>query len=597
MKRIFALIASAAAALTAFAGLGAGASAQEEKGVVILHTNDVHCGFYADDDTFGAADLAAYKARLESEGYAVILADAGDFVQGGIIGTLSDGAYPMEIMNALGYDVAIPGNHEFDYGMDNFFALTEQAQFPYISANFTDLRTDEKPLEGYALIEAGGMTIGFVGVTTPETPISGRPSNFQDEDGEMIYGFCGGGDGSALYSAVQQAVDGALADGAERIVVLGHMGDYVYDDRWSSAALIENVSGIDVFVDGHSHSVIDGAQVTDKDGESVLLVSTGTKLANIGEITFTEDGIETQLIDKTEFTPSADESTPEYAAYAKITQKLADIEQEYSALVETVVADAPCDLTVNDPDTGERAVRNAETNLGDLCADAYRIKTGADVGLINGGGVRASIAAGGMTYGDIIEVQPFGNSLCVLEVTGRQLLDCLEMGARYYPEENGAFMQVSGLTYEIHSYISSSVTTDEGGNFTGVSGEYRVKNVIVGGEPLDPERVYTVASHDYMLLTCGDGMSMFSGCNIVAREIMLDNQALIGYLTEELGGTVGAEYSDPRGSGRIAVVTQPESEPAEAVKGSPDTGAQGAAVFVGVLAAAAVIAAMARRKA
>ena len=595
MKRIFALITSAAAALTAFAGLGAAASAQEEKDVVILHTNDVHCGFYADDDTFGAADLAAYKARLESEGYAVILADAGDFVQGGIIGTLSDGAYPMEIMNALGYDVAIPGNHEFDYGMESFFALTAQAQFPYISANFTDLRTDEKPLEGYTLIEAGGMTIGFVGVTTPETPISSRPSNFQDENGETVYGFCGGGDGSALYSAVQQAVDGALAEGAERIVVLGHMGDYVYDDRWSSAALIENVSGIDVFVDGHSHSVIDGAQVTDKDGDSVLLVSTGTKLANIGEITFTENGVETQLISKADFTPSVDETTPEYAAYAKITQTLADIEQEYSALVETAVASTPYDLTVNDPDTGERAVRNAETNLGDLCADAYRIRTGADAGLINGGGVRASIAAGDMTYGDIIEVQPFGNSLCVLEVTGQQLLDCLEMGARYYPEENGAFMQVSGLTYEIHSYIKSSVTTDESGNFTGVSGEYRVKNVLVGGEPLDTERVYTVASHDYMLLTCGDGMSMFSGCNIVARELMLDNQALIGYLTEDLGGTVGAEYSDPHGSGRIAVVTEPAED--NGVKGSPDTGAQGAAVFIGIMAAAAAIAAMAGRKA
>lgn len=595
MKRIFALIISAAAALTAFAGLGAAASSQEEKGVVILHTNDVHCGFYADDDTFGAADLAAYKARLESEGYAVILADAGDFVQGGIIGTLSDGAYPMEIMNALGYDVAIPGNHEFDYGMESFFALTAQAQFPYISANFTDLRTDEKPLEGYTLIEAGGMTIGFVGVTTPETPISSRPSNFQDENGETVYGFCGGGDGSALYTAVQQAVDGALAEGAERIVVLGHMGDYVYDDRWSSAALIENVSGIDVFVDGHSHSVIDGAQVTDKDGDSVLLVSTGTKLANIGEITFTENGVETQLISKADFTPSADETTPEYAAYAKITQTLADIGQEYSAIVETAVASTPYDLTVNDPDTGERAVRNAETNLGDLCADAYRIRTGADAGLINGGGVRASIAAGDMTYGDIIEVQPFGNSLCVLEVTGQQLLDCLEMGARYYPEENGAFMQVSGLTYEIHSYIKSSVTTDESGNFTGVSGEYRVKNVLVGGEPLDTERVYTVASHDYMLLTCGDGMSMFSGCNIVARELMLDNQALIGYLTEDLGGTVGAEYSDPRGSGRITVVTEPAED--NGVKGSPDTGAQGAAVFIGIMAAAAAIAAMAWRKA
>lgn len=593
MRKIAAIFTSAAVIASYFALFDMSAAAQQDdKGIIILHTNDVHCGFEADDDTLGAAELAAYKARLESEGYSVILADAGDFVQGGVIGTLSDGEYPMQIMNALGYAVAVPGNHEFDYGMDNFFALTNEAEFPYLSANFTDLRTGEKPLDGYEIIEADGAKIGFVGITTPETPLSSRPTFFQDENGENIYGFCGGS-GEEFYSEVQAAVDGAISDGADYIVVLGHMGDYVYDGRWSSEAVIENVSGIDVFIDGHSHSVIENELITDKDGNSVVLASAGTKLQDIGAVAINSDGIVSELIGKDDFVLSEDENSAEYKAYKDMNELLSEIGSRYDELAGTVVARSEVELTVNDPETGERAVRSAETNLGDLCADAYRAKTGADVAVINGGGVRSSIAAGDITYGNIIEVQPFGNSLCVAEVTGQQILDCLEMGAMYYPEENGSFIQVSGIIYEIHSYIPSSVITNDDG-FVGVSGEYRVKNVIVNGKPLELSEKYTLASHNYYLLSCGDGMTMFRDCSIVAKEILLDNQALIEYMTDNLGGTVGEEYSDPHGSGRITVIAE---APASEYKPSPDTGTESVSVFTAVMGlSAALIAASRKRK-
>lgn len=549
------------------------ADAEEDiKGVVILHTNDVHCGVYADDYTMGAADLAAYRTRLESEGYEVILADAGDFIQGGVIGTLSGGKYPLQIMNKLGYDVAVPGNHEFDYGMDTFFMLTQNADFPYLSANFTDLETGEKPFEGYTIIETDEAKIGFIGIITPQTPTSSRPSYFMNDKGEYIFGFCGDDNGSELYAAVQEAVDGAVSDGAEYIVALGHMGDYVYDEHWSSKSVIENVSGIDVFIDGHSHSVIENQKVTDKDGNSVILTSTGTKLENIGTVTITGDGIVSELMGKDEFTLTTDKNSAEYKAYTEMTDFIAGIDSEYAELVETVVAKTAVDLTINDPETGNRAVRNAETNMGDLCADAYRIKSGADIGLINGGGVRSDIAAGEITYGDIINVQPFGNSLCVVEVTGQQILDCLEKGAAYYPGENGGFMQVSGLTYEIHSGIPSSVKTDDDGNFISVDGDYRVKNVMVNGEPLDLVKTYTLASHNYMLLSCGDGMTMFKDCNVVAREIMIDNQMLIEYISDDLGGTVGEEYSNPKGSGRIKIVS--ETPAVTSVETSTGTGSE-----------------------
>ena len=608
MKRISSLLTSAAvlaSSLMTFTTV-TGAEENESKGVVILHTNDVHCGFEADDTSFGAADLAAYKAHLEDEGYDVILVDAGDFVQGGVIGTLSDGEYPMQIMNELGYDAAVPGNHEFDYGMDTFFKLTGEAEFPYLSVNFTDLRTNENPFQAYTVIDAEQYRIAFVGLTTPETPTSSRPSNFQDENGNYIYGFLGGDDGTALYTAVQNAIDAAYTDGADFVFAIGHMGDYVYDDKWSSIAVFEHVSGLTGFIDGHSHSEII-AEGWDKNGNDVWLTSTGTKLQTIGQITITpEREVNCELIRKDAYTVSTDENSAEYKAYQEMSDFITGIEEQYNELAGTVVAKTDVELTVNDPETGERAVRSSETNLGDLCADAYRAKTGADIGLINGGGVRANIAAGNITYGNIINVQPFGNSLCVVEATGQQILDCLEMGAVHTPEENGGFMQVSGISYTVNTYIPSSVTTDENGNFTGVDGEYRVKDVLVNGEPLDPEKIYTVASHNYMLLNGGDGMSMFKDCNMIAKEITLDNQALIDYITDDLGGTVGKEYSDPRGSGRITIVTEaPESsdeagsaETAEisGVSDNPDTGVDSAAVLISAVGISAALMAASRKR-
>ena len=230
--------------------------------------------------------------------------------------------------------------------------------------------------------------------------------------------------------------------------------------------------------------------------------------------------------------------------------------------LKTVVAKTPVDLTINDPEAVDangkpvRMIRRAETNLGDLCADAYRDQSGADIGLIIGGGIRVSIPAGPITLNDILRVHPFGNEMCVLELTGQQLLDALEWGARAVPGENGGFLQVSGLTYEIHSYIESSCTEDENRYFAGVKGERRVRNVTVGGEPIDPEAVYTVASVDYTLLGKGDGYAMLEGAKVLQDRVKLDNQVLIDYIAGTLGGVIGEEYADPFGQGRITIVEE-----------------------------------------
>ncbi len=579
MKKMKLLACAAAAALCCTVLPQFGVFAEEkDKGIVILHTNDVHCGINADDDTFGYAELSAYCAKLESDGYTTLLVDAGDAVQGDVIGTLSDGEYPLQIMNELGYDLAVPGNHEFDFGMESFFELKKSAKFPYLSANFVDLTSGDTVLDSYKIIEENGVKIGFVGISTPETITKSNPAFFKNKKGEYIYGFCAGDNGNELYGAVQTAVDEASAEGADYIVAVGHLGIDEQSLPWTSKEVISNVSGIDVFIDGHSHSVIDGETVTDKDGERVLLTSAGTKLANIGTVTISDNGISSKLISKGDYTVSDDETSAENAAFIEMDGFIKSIEAECSELVNTVVAKTDVALTINKPDSDERIIRNAETNLGDLCADAYRTLLDADIGFINGGGIRADIEKGDITYADIIAVHPFGNSVCLVEASGQQILDALELGAANAPEESGGFLQVSGLTYEIHTEIPSSVVLTENREFVKVDGEYRVKNVMVGGEPLDTEKIYTLASHNYMLKSGGDGFTMFVGCKILKDEVLIDNEVLINYITENLGGNVGAKYENPYGEGRIKIVTG--NETADTETESPNTGNQDRAVII-----------------
>ena len=520
---------------------------------VILFTSDVHCGI---DQGFGYVGLQAIRDSLIARGDDVILVDDGDNIQGEALGTLTKGEVPIDLMNAMGYSVAIPGNHEFDYGMDQFLALTEKADFPYISCNFN--HNGELVFEPYVIREVAGAKIGFVGVTTPETLTSSTPRYFQDEDGNYDYGFFQDETGEGVYNAVQSAVDAARAEGAEYVVVMGHLGNEEVCRPWTYADVIEHTTGIDVFLDGHSH---DTNQVVMKNmaGDEVIRSACGTKLACIGYCRIAADGTITAGV----YTWNNSDSLP---VLLGLNNEMGDAVEAASASYEEklneVVAASSVLLTINDPEAVDtngrpiRMVRRAETNLGDLCADAYRAQSGADIAFVNGGGVRTNINAGDITLGDILKVHPFGNAMCVIEVSGQQILDALEWGARAIPNELGGFLQVSGLTYEIHSYIESPCISDENSMFVGIEGERRVRNVLVGGEPIDPEATYTLASHDYMLLNNGDGFTMFGGAPLLQDRVKLDNQVLIDYITETLGGVIGEEYVDLTGQGRIVIVEE-----------------------------------------
>ena len=526
-------------------GLTAFAEETATKEAVVLYTNDVHCGI---DENIGYAGLAAYRKAFEKAGYDTLLVDCGDAIQGGPVGTLSKGEYIIDIMNEVGYDVATIGNHEFDYGMDQFMALREKANFPYVSANFTDLE-GKTVLDPYVIKEVAGHKIAFVGASTPETFTKSTPTYFQNENGEYIYDFCEGEDGKRLYAAVQKAVDDAREAGVDFVVVLSHLGIDGSSMPYTSSDLIVNTNGIDVVLDGHSHSTIEQEVVKNKDGEDVLLSSTGTKLASVGALTIAADGtLSTKLHTESLF------KNDETAAFVE------GVKAQYGETLAKIVATSQVDLIVNDPTAvdGEgkaiRIIRSQETNLGDLCADAYRVVSGADIGVVNGGGIRAAIPAGDITFEQIISVHPFGNAMCVVETTGQQILDALEKSAANLPDENGGFWQVSGLTFTIDMSVPSTVVVDDKGSFVEVSGERRVKDVKVGGEDIDPAQTYTLASHNYMLKSGGDGFNMFQNDKLLQDEVMLDNQVLITYITESLGGVIGEEYAEPYGQGRITIV-------------------------------------------
>ena len=585
-----ALIAGAvtAAPAGAYAAGVAGADGASKDGAVsIVFTNDVHCAIDQQVDKdgnvtgIGYAGVAAYANAQKSLYGAgnVTLVDAGDAIQGGPVGTLTKGAALVQIMNAVGYDYAIPGNHEFDYGMDQFNALVKQAGATYLSCNFTKLNADGSKASVFApfAIETykdadvaaddadGVLKVAYVGISTPETLTKSSPANFQDAAGNYIYGFCQDETGEALYAAVQSAVDEARAQGADYVVAVGHLGIEGTTSRWTSEAVIKHTAGIDALIDGHSHEAYDktvGSEVAagaiqtlaNSDGDKVVLVQTGTKLANVGNLVIDADAADGQEV-TAQLVP-ASECKDEDAAVKKVVDQ---VNGELADVLNKVVGKTDVALTIVDAD-GVRQVRHHETNMGDLVADAYRAAVGADIALANGGGVRASIAAGDITNNDLLSVQPYGNELCLIEATGQEILDALEMGASNAPEEFGGFLQVSGLSYKIDASIPSSVKTDENGNFVSVDGERRVFDVKVGDQAIDATKTYKVASHGYMLLEGGDGLTMFKDNKVLQENVILDNQALINYITNDLKGVVGERYANATGEGRITYATKPGTD-------------------------------------
>ena len=550
----------------------------DKSDVTILYTNDVHTYIDKQSPKLTYAAIADLKQSYQNAGKDVLLVDAGDHVQGTAYGSMDEGASIIKLMNAAGYDAATPGNHEFDYGMDRAKAIMKEADFPYLSCNWVDLRTGLRVLPSVKVFVRGGRRIAFVGVTTPETFTKSTPAYFMDKaQRKYIYDIQGGEDGKKLYDAVQKAIDKAklLAD---VVIGLGHLGVDPSSSPWTSEEVIAHTSGFDAFIDGHSHTVMENKQVQDASGKAVTLTQTGSYFANVGEMTIAADGtITTKLI------PTHEGMDAGIAAMQTSWVNTVD------DMLGEKIAVGDSDFYVSDPATGKRRIRSAETNLGDFVADGIYTyfneveKLHCDVAIMNGGGIRADVPAGDWTFKTCKQVSPFGNVACLMSVTGKQIQDALEFAARFAGEdgkENGGFLQVAGATYEIHTDIPNTVQTDEKNVWIGsATGTPRVQNVKIYDKasgtyvPLDEGKTYALAGMNYTLRNLGDGFAMFDGAELIKDYVSEDYLVMSTYAMIFDGADAAGlphlssansplaaypgyllNYEQPYGAGRITIL-------------------------------------------
>ena len=507
--------------------------------IIIVYTTDVHCGV---SDNIGYSRLSAYVNDLKQVNKNVSLVDAGDAIQGDLVGSLSKGKYIIDIMNQANYDLYVLGNHEFDYGIDALSQRIDEFNGSVLSCNFKYTGNGENKLaklKSYSVIDYGVAKVGYVGVTTPHTLISSNPQNFK-ENGEVAYSFSQ----DSFTQTVQSNIDACKKAGCKYVVIVSHLGYADSYTPYSANELIKNTNGVDVVIDGHSHESVSCNYYENKDGAMVPLCTAGYKMNVFGRVTITKSGaIQVGHISSY---PKEDE---------QIKAKIVEIDEQLAVDINKVVATSDISLPTTDA-AGVRMVRNREMGIANLVADSTRYVSGADIGIINGGGVRAGIDEGNITYGDIKKVLPFENQLCIIKATGQQIVDYLEFTARktetqYKVDgkavgENGSFAQVSGLKYTIDTSIPSSVEVDDVGAFKAINGERRVKDVYVLQNntyvPIELDRVYTVSSITYILFDGGDGVTMFNGCEVVSSNVMLDSEALTIYIVDVLHGGLRSQY-------------------------------------------------------
>jgi len=535
-------------------------AAEKSNDLVILYTNDVHT--YIDKD-LSYDIIAGIKAELEEQYNTVLLLDAGDHIQGTAFGSMDKGKTIIDLMNAAGYDLATLGNHEFDYGMDGCENAVNWASFPYISANFYHEASGVKGatvLDAYVTMDWNGKKVAFVGITTPETFTKSTPAYFQDGSGNYIYGISGGNDGAALYADVQKAIDDADAD---ITIAVGHLGDDPASKPWTSEETIANVSGLNAFIDGHSHSTVEGKKVTGKDGNEVLLTQTGEYFDSIGMMVIdAETGeIKTDLIGFKEGEVVSDLYSGEKTVADLSVPAVKAIKDAWIDSVNTqlgqVIGEFAIDFDNYDAE-GNRLVRKQSTNTGSFAADALYflfddMDLDVDVAVMNGGGVRnKKIAAGDVSFLTAKDIHTFGNVACLMTVTGQQLLDALEWGAQNVGigGESGGFLHTSGVRYDIDSSVVSSVQMDDKDVWTGgPTGQYAVVNVEVYNketkqyEALDLNAKYNLAGYNYTLRDLGDGFNMFDGAVVVVDYVMEDYMVLANYIQGFENGVVDATNS------------------------------------------------------
>lgn len=539
---------SAAALLLSVLFCTAAFCAEKSKNIVILYTNDVHS---AVDANIGYAGITAMKNDLREQNKYVLLVDSGDIIQGDPLCTLSKGTDIVDIFNRAGYDYMTLGNHEFDYGLEQLSNFLDRLNVQCLNCNITYSGTKTNALaktKPYAIKQLGGKKLAFIGVTTPDTYTSTRPVFFK-ENGKTVYSFFGGRRASVegLAKTVQEYVNECRRKGADYVIVLSHLGDS--ESKFNSRLLIRNSYGIDVVLDGHDHHVIPHEICKNRDNKDVLLTSTGTRFANAGKLTLTPEG------------KFSSELVSSYAGKdSGVAGYIAALRKKLEERLSKKIGHTAFELSDKD-DGGIRLVRNRETGLGNLCADALRAAGNTDMAIINGGGIRNPIPAGDVTLNTLFRVFPFDGRVCAVKISGKTLLDVLEFSCSQMKKEYkkdgsaagefGGFLSVSGVSFCVDLSVPSPVIADEDRTFREISGKRRVYNVWLTDKSgrkirkLDENGEYSMAGTDYLLSNGGNGYSMLADCTPLPCEIMSDCGALEKYVTETLGGKIPNRYKAP----------------------------------------------------
>ena len=519
----------------------------EQVAAVILHTNDAHVAF---EDNIGYDGLALYKKELEAVYDHVLLIDAGDAIQGAPIGSVSKGTEIIRMMNRLGYDLAVPGNHEFDYGLEALDDCAEALDCGYTCANFC-VTGGEPVFQPWRILEAGDLKIGFVGAVTPDAYTKSTIKDILNEAGEPMYDFLADETGQRLCVGLQKAIDETRQAGADYVILVSHLGNNdSITEQFRTDAVVGKLRGLDLIIDGHSHETYNRT-VTDGENRQVPIAQTGSNMKAIGQIKIYKDGrLEETLID----------TVPEPAnmPFEKVVRRnvercvdpemkafLDEIVASYAPVMNRKVGEVSYDMIVRDAD-GFDVSRVEENGLCDFVADAYRTVGGTRAALVNAGAVRNNLKAGTVTYNDILNILPYSNDVVTASVTGQMLLDALEFGVSKLPAVSGGFLQVSGITFRVNPELESSVVVDDKNQFVSVAGEYRVSDVMVGQEPLDQKAEYTLTGTSF-LLNGGDGYAMFKEADILSMTMLPDNEVVIKYLEEYLDGVIPEDYREAQG--------------------------------------------------
>ena len=531
--------------------------------IIILHLNDVHCGV---NDTIGYDGFVLYRDELLKKNPNIICVDVGDHVQGGTLGSISEGSAIIDIMNKVGFDVAILGNHEFDYGVERLSQLENNITSRYISSNFCFKKNKTSIFEPYKIIEKGGKKIAFIGVLTPLTFSKTYLSTLRDSNGEAIYDFLTGNNNQDLYDAIQNYINKARNEGADYVILLTHIGMDV--EQYTSNGLLSKLENVDAVLDGHTH-VIYNKTTKDKNNKDIHISQTGTKLQSIGKLIIKNGVISSEIIkdipEPSDTTNATKLKRGEKDVWVNkdMNNFLNDIWAEYEDELNIQYGHSDYDLIIRPEGTTDSHFiycRYQECSVGNLLTDAMKWVGNAEISILNGGGIRSSLSKGSITRSQLMAASPFFNNIIVKRLPGECILDALEHGVSNLPKSAGSFPQVSGLSYDVDTSFNSTVLTDSQGLFLNVTGKRRVSNVKVNGEDLDLKRMYNVSLSEY-LGAGGDGYTMFAKYEVFNESLFTDTDALAYYIKYKLNGTIPAKYKDSQGRINITNVSVSTTSP------------------------------------